>query len=349
MLSLTLADLRFRARQFLIAVVGTAVVLGLALVMSGLAAGFTVEVNETVQGLGATSVVMAQSAAGRLTAFAAFPESYVALVGRSPGTKHASPFLLDPNQLVRVSGASATVEVAGVELGGLGDPLRLLAGRPISGPHQVVVDDRLHVPVGSRLAIGEESFTVVGVVGHESLLGGFPIVFTTLASAQSLAAEGRPLVTAVLVRGVPGNVPRGLAISTPAQVAAATGAQMHNAIQSIRSSEWLMWTIAVIIVAALLYVVALERRRDFAVLKALGCSSSKLFQGLVAESVVVTLLASLAGMLLSILITPLMEEVVAIPVYAYVSLPLIAIVIGAIASLAALRRVTNADPAAAFG
>ena len=47
MLAVTFADLWFRARQFLIAVVGVALVLGLALALSGLADGFYAEVAHT--------------------------------------------------------------------------------------------------------------------------------------------------------------------------------------------------------------------------------------------------------------------------------------------------------------
>ena len=93
MLAVTFADLWFRARQFLIAVVGVGLVLALALGMSGLADGFHAEVAATVDAVGATSWVMAPSAQGRLTAFAAFPEAAAGEVGREPGVHQASPVL----------------------------------------------------------------------------------------------------------------------------------------------------------------------------------------------------------------------------------------------------------------
>ena len=48
MLAITLADLRFRARQFLIAVVGAGVVFAIALLMTGMAQGFYNEIDRTV-------------------------------------------------------------------------------------------------------------------------------------------------------------------------------------------------------------------------------------------------------------------------------------------------------------
>ena len=57
--------------------------------------------------------------------------------------------------------------------------------------------------------------------------------------------------------------------------------------------------VAVFIVAALVYVTALERTRDFAVLKALGASSGMLFAGLVVQAVVVSLAAAAIAALVS--------------------------------------------------
>ena len=64
---------------------------------------------------------------------------------------------------------------------------------------------------------------------------------------------------------------------------------------SIDNTRSLMWFMAAAIVASMLYVAALERKRDFAVLKALGSSSRTLFLSLVLEAVVVTLLAADPG------------------------------------------------------
>jgi putative ABC transport system permease protein len=96
-------------------------------------------------------------------------------------------------------------------------------------------------------------------------------------------------------------------------------------------------------------VAALERRRDFAVLKALGSSSGALFGSLVIEAVVVTLLATIIAELLVNFLVPLFSQPVDINVSAYATLPIIAVVVGILASISALRRVTGADPAAAFG
>ena len=116
MLAVTFADLWFRARQFLIAVVGVALVLALALALSGLVDGFHAEVAETVDAVGATSWVMAGAAHGRVTAFAAFSAAQ-RVVANEPGVHRASAVLFAPAQVVLVSGSDQpiTINLLGVQ------------------------------------------------------------------------------------------------------------------------------------------------------------------------------------------------------------------------------------------
>jgi putative ABC transport system permease protein len=109
-----------------------------------------------------------------------------------------------------------------------------------------------------------------------------------------------------------------------------------------------MWIIAAVIVAALVYVTALERTRDFAVMKALGASSGALFLGLAAQAVLVALAAAAIGALMSNFMSGIFAQPVDIPSSAFVVLPLSALVVGLLASLVALRRAISVDPAMAF-
>jgi putative ABC transport system permease protein len=350
MLAVTFADLWFRARQFLIAVVGVGLVLALALGMSGLADGFHAEVASTVNAVGATSWVMAPSAQGRLTAFAAFPAAAAGAVAREQGVHRASPVLFAPEQVVLVRGSTRpqTVNLMGVQPGGLADP-EVVSGHRLSGTGQAVVDSKVDARVGSVLELGGHPYDVVGVVDGRTMDGGIPLVYMPLATVQRAVTGGRPLITAVATTGTPATVPAGLVVLTPPAVVTDTVTALGSAVSSIDNTRSLMWLIAAAIVASMLYVAALERKRDFAVLKALGSSSGALFLSLVVEAVVVTLLAAVLAEILSLFMAPLFAQPIDITPDARLVLPLIAITVGVIASVSALRRVTGADPATAFG
>jgi putative ABC transport system permease protein len=350
MLAVTFADLWFRARQFLIAVIGVGLVLALAMSLSGLVDGFHAEAAESINAVGASSWVMARGAQGRVTAFAAFPVAAVSTVAHEPGVHDASPVLFAPAQVVLVSGTTTpqTVNIVGVQPGGLGDP-RVVSGHRLSGADQAVVDSKLDAPLGSMLYVGGHGSAVVGTVDGRTMTGGVPLVYMPVTTVQQAVTGGKPLITAVAVSGTPASVPSGLVVLPPATVVNDTVNQLQDAVASIDNTRWLMWVVAAAIVASMLYVAALERKRDFAVLKALGSSSGALFLSLVLEAVAVTLLAAALAEILASLLTPLFSQPIDITPDTRLVLPLIAVVVGVVASVAALRRVTGADPATAFG
>jgi len=347
-LAITLADLRFRARQFLIAIVGAALALSLALVLSGLQNGFHAEIADTVNAVNADSWVMANGASGRLTAFAPFSETAAATLRAQPGVRAVGPILLLPASIVVFQGKDTTSNLMGVVPGRLGSPVPV-AGHALSGPNQVVADSKLNLPIGSRITVSKRPFTVVGTVDDRTLLAGTPMIYMSLRDSQLIAVGGLPLVTAIALTGHASSLPHGLSQYSPEQVISQTEAQMSSAAQSIGSVGLLMWVVAAVIIAALLYVAALERARDFAVLKAIGTSTVSLSASVALEAVFVTLVAAFAAEILAQLLAPTFSQRVAIPVVAYFTLPLIAVIVGLIASLVAVRGVIRADPASAFG
>jgi putative ABC transport system permease protein len=347
-LSLTFADLIYRARQFLIAVVGAGLVLAMGLLMAGLVGGFSYELSQTVSGTGADLLVLSQNAGGRIASTAVFPESDVSKLADTPGVSKAAPFVLMPQQVAQVKGKPVSVVLTGVQPGNLGNPVPS-DGSPLTGNGQVVVDSLVGAPIGSHIVMGRQSLDVVGEMTNRTLFGGIPLVYLTVHDAQALALGGQHLVTAVLISGQPAHLPHGLAVYTPSDVEQQSIKAMASAISSINNSKILSWGIAAIIIAALLYVSALQRVRDFAVLKALGASSATLFGSLAMQAVAVTLAAALFGLIVSNFLRGMFALPLAIPASAYAFLPVVAVVVGLLSSLVALRRVTGADPAAAFG
>jgi putative ABC transport system permease protein len=349
MLAVTLADLWFRARQFLIAVIGVGLVLAVALAVTGLADGFHAEVQNYVDSVGGSNWVMAKAAEGRVTPFAAFPLADVAVIGRQPGVRQASPIVFAGSQVLHVEGSVTpqTVNLVGIAPGGLGAP-HVVSGHGVTGAGEAVVDSKVTAQLGTTVHAGGQSFTVVGLVHGATMLGGVPLVYMTVAAVDQVVTGGKPLVTAVAVDGTPAHVPAGLVVLAPSTVVSDTMGQLKSAVSSINSTRWLMWIIAAVIVASMLYVAALERKRDFAVLKALGSSSRTLFLSLVLEAIFVTLLAAVLAEVVASLLTPTFAQPIDITTDARLALPLVAVVVGIVASVTALRRVTGADPAAAF-
>ena len=346
MLTLTLRDLLFRRRQFLIAILGAALVLGMALVMSGMSASFRDEVRRTVDGVGADRWIVQEGATGPTTAFSAIESEIADDLERDHGVQ-ADP-LIFVGQSATLDDTTSTVNVWAHEPGGLGTP-ELTEGRAVESSGEAVADGRLGADVGDTLLIAGQPIEVVGRTSGRTMFGGIPNLYVPLADAQALVFGGAPLGTAIAVAGELDQADvDGLRVMTNEDVKADSLRTMGDAIESVDTTRAFMWAVAAVIVAGLMFVSALERIRDFAVLKAMGASSRYLFASVAAQAVVVALLAAAVAAAISNLLVPMFSLPVAIPVSAFVALPVIAVVVGLLSSLAGLRRAVAADPALAF-
>ena len=346
MWQITLRDLQFRRRRFVLAVIGAAFVFAMALVMSGLASGFRAEARKIVELVGADAWVVASSASGPFTATATLP-GFLADKGVL-GVASADPIVILRQSGVPASKPRKDINVIGHRLGGLGSP-QVRSGRAVTASGEVVVDRLLELRLGTRIDIGGRSFRVVGITSGASYNVGIPTAFISVGDAQAIAFGGQSFVTAIVTRGVPSSLPQGAHVVTPEATRADLIRPLENGIASIDNSRLLLWVVAAFIIAVVVYLSALERTRDFAVLKAVGASSRSLFAGLALQSVLLAVAGAVLATGISRLLVPAFPLPVEIPVSAIATLPVVAAVVGLIACTAGVRRAVSVDPALAFG
>jgi putative ABC transport system permease protein len=123
---------------------------------------------------------------------------------------------------------------------------------------------------------------------------------------------------------------------------------LEGAIASIDLVRGLLWIVAAIIVGAVVYLSALERQRDFAVLKAVGAPNRALLGSLALQAVLVALLAVGVAAIIQIFLAEQFPLAVTVPVRAFWQLPLLAVVMALIAGAVGMRKVLKADPSQAF-
>lgn len=347
MIAITLSDLRYRLRQFLIAVVGAGLVFALALLLSGIVAGFHNEIRRTVDAVGADYWVVPAKTSGPFTSVAAMPGAVASQVAHTKGVTKSSPVAI-ALQSVRVGDTLLRSMVIGAVPGALGQ-VTPSEGKPIRKDGQAVIDERLGVRLGGTFQLDSRTLTVVGIVKGLTVLGAAPDVWISLHDAQSVLFGGQSLITCVVVKGHPANLPPAVRAMTRHEVRTDTLVPLKSAVDSVNNTRWFMWIVAAVIVAALVYVSALQRLRDFAVMKAVGASSRSLFVGVALQSVLVTALSAVLAASTANLLKPIYTLPVEVPSAGYLSLPVVAIVVGILASLVALRQAVKVDPALAFG
>ncbi|MCW2557534.1 MAG: ABC-type transport system, involved in lipoprotein release, permease component, partial [Mycobacterium sp.] len=222
-------------------------------------------------------------------------------------------------------------------------------GRAPTTPDEVAVSSTLGRHVGDEIEIASRKLRIVGIVENSTALANLPNVFLTTEGAQQLVYGGQQLVASIGVRGTVTSLPAGYAAIDRAGAIADLLRPLKVAVNSITIVAILLWVVAALVVGSVIYLSALERLRDFAVFKAIGVPTRNVAAGLAMQAIVVALLAALVGAVLSMALGPLFPMQVIVPTAAYVALPVVAILIGLIASASGLHRAVSVDPALAFG
>ena len=170
-----------------------------------------------------------------------------------------------------------------------------------------------------------------------------------IKGAQQMSYSSQPIVSSIGIRGTPTQIPNGYRVIDRAGAVDDLMRPMTAAVGAITFIAVLLWVVAALIVGSVIYLSALERTRDFAVLKAVGVSTRAVLAGLCLQAVIVAVVAAVLGGLLSLVLGPLFPMRVVVPTSAFLLLPVIGVLIGLLASAAGLRRAVTIDPALAFG
>jgi putative ABC transport system permease protein len=246
------------------------------------------------------------------------------------------------------AGGVRDLNLIGVPTGGAAEP-RVVEGRGLLHRGDIVVDSSFPVGLGGRVDVSGSVFTVVGRTRGLTYYAGTAGAVVGIADLQRAILSGAPLATAVVVKGAVASAPAGYHALSNRAVELDLRRPMQKPTQTIDFLRVLLWVVAAGIIGSVLYLQAIERSRDFAVFKATGVTTRTLLSGLVVQAVVLAVAAAIAAAVLSVVLKPAISMSVEIPASAYVLLPIVAIAVGLLSSLVALRRAVTVDPALAFG
>jgi putative ABC transport system permease protein len=341
-LLLGLRDLGWRRRRFVIAFLATGVVLTLALLMTGIKAGLDNEPGQAVAFFHADAWIVPRGVEAPFSGQSPFAESEVGAIRGAAGVRSAYPVVL----------LGGTVGLRNVDVIGISSDAN--AGSDSGVSHALsrgltVADRTLGVAVGARVRLNGVLLRIGDLTSNLAYFGGTPTLVVSLATAQQLAFGGRPLATAIVTRGVPRSLPAGFIALSDAQVTASLKRPVAGADQVITLIRSLLWAVAAGIVAAILYLSALEQTSEFAVLKAIGISTSTMLLALGLQALVISLLSGALAVVLTAILSPATGLAVSLSWSSYVLLFVAALLVGCLGSLLALRRVVSVDPALAFG
>ena len=342
MLLLTFRDLVYRKTRFIVVTILGAVVFALLFVMTGLVNQFNLEPAETVEQFGADEWVLPEGVSAPFTSISVMPAAAIGAVDAA--TK--SPVVITRSSLSDGTTPEEVVLV-GFESGGLGTP-QVVEGRVPEAEGEAAIDRTLDIDVGADVTVAGAPFTVVGLTEDTTVLAGIPFVYLQLPEAQMLAFTTTEVISSVLVSGELGQLPSGLASLTSDDVVDQTLQPLEGAIASIDLVRALLWLVAAIIVGAVVYLSALDRQRDFAVLKAVGAPNKALLGSLALQAVLIALGAVALAAIIQVFLAPQFPLPVTVPARAFWQLPLLAVVMAIAAGAIGMRKVLRSDPSQAF-
>lgn len=340
----SLRDLQWRRRRFLIAVISASLVFSLTLVLDGLTNHISNEVTRVVDRYRADGWIVAPGESGPFTASTLIPASTADEVAALPGVEDAESMIAARDTI-----DGKWVNVLGYDAGGNVASTSLESGRMPSGPGEAVVDNTLGYQLDDTIAIGGEPFEVVGVARGLAFNFGAPTVLLPIDEVQRVLLGGQRMIGAVAVTGAARQLPDGLRLMSSADVEADMHLGMDQSLQIVSILNVLLWIIAAAIIASMVYLSTLERVRDFAVMKAIGVSNRSLQVGLLASALLLAMLAAIGGTILASFLEPRFPMEVDTPITSYATLLLVAVVVGLVAGYVGLRRAVRVDPALAFG
>ena len=342
MLLLTLRDLRYRMTRFVIVTVVAGVVFAMLFLMNGLVEQFHREPAETTRSFGADRWMLGAGVTGPFTSVS--PMSLYA--GEGMAAKERAPFVLAISTMRR-DGKAREVVIVGHDTSGLAAP-RVVDGRAARAVGEIVTDRSAGAALGAEVEIANHPFHVVGHTKNATVLAGLPLVYVSLREAQDTIFSNKEIVSGFLFRGDVGSPMPGTVLLTNDEIAKDTFHPLGKAVAAIDLVRALLWFLAVVLIGAVVYLSALERHRDFAVLKAVGSTDRTLAGGLAIQAVLVAVVAVALGSVLQLLIKPAFPLRITVPSADYWRLPLVASVAALLAASAGMRRVVRTDPATAF-
>ncbi|MGE5225567.1 MAG: ABC transporter permease [Planctomycetaceae bacterium] len=208
-----------------------------------------------------------------------------------------------------------------------GRVLTIRQGGPPAGPDEVVVDaataEKHGLRVGEQVRIlfvgPPEVFTVSGIAGFgsaDNLAGATLAVFDTPTAQRvldrkgvfdSIEARGDPGVTPAQLRSdIQGVLPSGIEAVTTADVGAEAAAQFRQALGFFQTALLVFAGVALFVGSFIIFntfsIIVAQRTRELALLRALGASRGQVLASVIAEAILVGLVASAIGVVAGIAI-----------------------------------------------
>ncbi len=186
-MNLALKDIRHNFGRFALTSVGIGLLLMLVMGMGGIYRGLVDDATLLVNRIDADLWVVQKNTRGPFAEVSRIPANTEDRVRAVPGVASSSDFVSHTLQREQ-AGRPLRMTVQGLSWPqDDGAWLPLVAGRRLEQAHfEMIADKSLGLPLGHRMALGKDTYTVVGITRNMTSTAGDSMVFLTLADSQAI-------------------------------------------------------------------------------------------------------------------------------------------------------------------
>lgn len=231
--------------------------------------------------------------------------------------------------------------------------LTLVSGHRADSNHQLVLDQSLRAKgyhLGSKVQLNanKQTFRVVGFAKNAKL-NIAPIAYGTLPTWQQLRGGHFAASALIADQVLPGTPGRGLQkYSADEFINKLPGYTAQNSTFELMIAFLLV--ISLVVIAVFLYIITMQKTKQYAVLRAQGIPSKTLIWAVVAQSLLLMVSGVLVAFVLTLLTARLLPVIVPIsiepPVIALMAIGIVAL--GMVGSLLPVSVISRIDPLTAL-
>lgn len=376
-MNLAYRDIRHNLGRFLLTCFGLSLLLGVVLSMIGIYRGLVEDALTLVRAPAVDVWVVESGTRGPFAESSRLPGDTREAIARLGGVTAAGSLTYQSVETL-LRGAKLRLYVVGYEPGRPGGPDRIVAGRSIGRSHfEMVADRRSGLRLGDRVALGRNSFTVVGLTDGEVSSGGDPVVYLTLLDSQVLQFELAPpaarrelargggqgdtnTINAVVARLSPHASPEAVADVARRwkHLAAMTQADQENILiqsvvelarKQIGLFTSLLLIVSAVIIALILYTMTMDKIREIATLKLIGAPDRTIIGLILQQALAMGVIGFGIGAVLIISVKDYFPRRVVLQPEDGLALGLAVLLVCVLASALGVRLALRVDPATAIG
>ena len=366
MASIALKNLWVEKTRFAITVGGVALAITLIVVLMSLYQGWSTEITAYIDATGADIWASQKGSADMFHGFSAMPSTTRDAVLRIPGVQQAQPFV-GRQVAFDLNGNDVHTFLVGYDpAAGTGGPVRIVQGRGVAGPGEMVIDrvfaKNTELGIGDNVAILGRTLKVVGIAEGTNIFV-YQYSFVDQGEARDMLLS-QTIDNYEIVKVAPGADVQSVmsAINALPGVQAVSQDAFKELNRSLIDDTFLpiiivlvviSLVVGVAVIALTIFTSTIEKAREYGVLKAVGATNGKLYTMVLQQALVSGLAGYLVGVVLAFAVIAIVGQVV--PAFLTATrlvdlLLVLALAVGMAmaASYIPVRRLVAIDPAIVF-